>query len=77
MDSWRLIYRLTEVYVICLAVGAAATAVWLFVPTIASSPMLAGLWFAIGGFGVLVGITVILVQRGRGSPEKRPRSRDR
>lgn len=77
MDSGRLIYRLTEAYVVLLAIGAVVTVVWLYVPRIAASPTLAGLWFAIGGFGALVAVTVILAQRGRNSPQEKRRDRER
>lgn len=54
MDSGRAIYRLAEIYVAVLVFAALLTAGWLVLPNIAGAPELAGVWFAVGGFGLLV-----------------------
>jgi len=54
MDRGRAIYRFAELYVFALVVAALLTVVWLVAPSIAAVPSLAGIWFAVGGFGLLV-----------------------
>ncbi|QDX39582.1 hypothetical protein [Salarchaeum sp. JOR-1] len=58
MDRGRAIYRFAELYVATLVVAALLTAGWLVLPNIAGAPELAGVWFAVGGFGVLVLFTI-------------------
>ncbi|MEE6211471.1 hypothetical protein U3A55_15090 [Salarchaeum sp. III] len=54
MDRGRAIYRLAEIYVAVLVFAALLTTGWLVLPNIAGAPELAGVWFAVGGFGLLV-----------------------
>ncbi|MGB9986272.1 hypothetical protein [Salarchaeum japonicum] len=54
MDKGRAIYRFAELYVAALVFAALLTAGWLALPNITGAPELAGVWFAVGGFGVLV-----------------------
>lgn len=54
MDRGRAIYRFAELYVFALVVAALLTIVWLVAPSVAAVPQLAGIWFAVGGFGLLV-----------------------
>ncbi len=65
MDRVRVAYDVVRAYVYTLLLVAAATVVWLLAPQIAEAPQVAGLWFAIGGFGVLVLVTFLLAQYTR------------
>jgi hypothetical protein len=60
MDRVRLAYDLVRAYVYALVVAAVATAVWLATPEVAAAPEVATLWFAVGGFGLLVLATFVL-----------------
>lgn len=65
MDAGRVILTLARAYTLALFVIAILTLVWILNPTVVRSPEVAGLWFAIGGFGALVGLTFVLVQLSR------------
>lgn len=65
MDRVRLAYDFVRAYVYALALAAAATVVWLLSPSVARAPQVAGLWFAVAGFGALVLVTFALTQYGR------------
>jgi len=65
MDIGRVILTLVRVYVIALIVAGALTTLWILNPSLGASPEVAGLWFAIGGFGLLVVLTVFLVHFSR------------
>jgi|GEM_PF-854896 len=62
MDRVRVAYDLLRAYVYGLLFAGAATVVWLFSPEIAAAPQVAGLWFAVGGFGALVLVTFLLAR---------------
>ncbi|GAA0654593.1 hypothetical protein [Salarchaeum japonicum] len=59
MDRGRAIYRFAELYVATLVFAALLTAGWLALPNIAGAPELAGVWFAVGGFGMLVLLLIV------------------
>lgn len=65
MDVGRVILTLAQFYSALLILIGIATVIWLFNPGFWDSPQVAGLWFAIGGFGVLVALTILLVQYSR------------
>ncbi|MFB6081443.1 MAG: hypothetical protein ABEJ67_01345 [Halanaeroarchaeum sp.] len=65
MDVGGLLYDLARFYVLALVVAAVLTVAWLFRSDIGASPGVAGLWFAVGGFGILVIVTFLLVQYSR------------
>ncbi|MFB6270644.1 MAG: hypothetical protein ABEH83_11905 [Halobacterium sp.] len=65
MDRIRVAYDLVRAYVYALVLAAVATVVWLASPQIAAAPQVASLWFAVGGFGLLVLVTFLLTQYGR------------
>lgn len=65
MADGRLIVTITWAYVIALVAVAAATVVWLFVSPSEGSSTVAGLWFAVAGFGGLVIVILVLVQASR------------
>lgn len=65
MDTGRVILTLARAYSIGLAVIGVLTVLWLFNPNISQSPQVAGLWFAVGGFGLLVGMTFVIVHLSR------------
>ncbi|WP_336037016.1 hypothetical protein [Halobacterium yunchengense] len=65
MDRVRLAYDLVRAYVYALVLAALATVVWLLAPEVAATPQVAGLWFAVAGFGVLVLVTFLLTQYSR------------
>jgi len=64
--NWVRIGRvLLYAYVSSLALLALATVAWAVTPRIVGSPQVASLWFAIGGFGVLVLMMLVLAQQNR------------
>lgn len=65
MDAGRVILTIARVYSALLVTLGLLTVVWVLNPTIGKSPQVAGLWFAIGGFGLLVGMTLFLVHASR------------
>lgn len=65
MDRVRLAYDFVRAYVYALVFAGAATAVWLASPSVADVPQVAGLWFAVGGFGALVLAVFALTQYSR------------
>lgn len=65
MDTGRVILTLARTYSLTLVVIAVLTVLWLFNPNIKQSPQVAGLWFAVGGFGLLVGMTFLIVHLSR------------
>jgi preprotein translocase subunit SecY len=65
MDRVRLGYDFLRAYVYALVLASAGTVAWLFMPDFASAPEVAGIWFAVGGFGLLVLVTFTLTQYTR------------
>lgn len=65
MDRVRLAYDVLRAYVYALVLAAVATVVWLVSPEVAAAPQVAGLWFAVAGFGGLVLVTFLLTQYTR------------
>ena len=65
MDFGRSIYTVTQLYVSVLIVGALITLAWVFGLFNRGNAQVAGIWFAVSGFGVLVLITIVLVQLTR------------
>lgn len=61
MDPFRAFYLLAQLYVRLLVLAGFGTVGILLFPRVAPSPQLAGVWFAVGGFGSLVLVTVIMV----------------
>ncbi|MDR5657081.1 MAG: hypothetical protein ACQEQJ_08545 [Halobacteriota archaeon] len=61
MDYGRAFYIAARVYVWGLLLAGVATISVLFLPSGLPSPRLAGIWFALGGFGSLVLVTAILI----------------
>lgn len=66
MDTGRVILTLARAYSLTLVLIGVLTILWLFNPNISQSPQVAGLWFAVGGFGLLVGMTFVIVHLSRG-----------
>lgn len=66
MDTGRVILVLARAYSLVLVVLAAVTLLWLVNPDLSESPQVAGLWFAVGGFGLLVAMTFVIVHLSRG-----------
>ena len=66
MDTGRVILVLARAYSLVLVVLAAVTLLWLVNPDVSRSPQVAGLWFAVGGFGLLVAMTLVIVHLSRG-----------
>jgi hypothetical protein len=61
MDPFQVFYLLAQLYVRLLGLVGIGTVGILVFPRVAPSPQLAGVWFAVGGFGALVLVTVIMV----------------
>lgn len=66
MDAWWLLYRLLQAYVVALFVVGVGTAGWLVLPRMTGSPQVAGIWFAVGGFGLLVLVTLLVIEVASG-----------
>lgn len=65
MNVGRVILQLATAYSITLVIVAILTLLWIINPSVGKSPEIAGLWFALGGFGVLVALTIALVHLSR------------
>lgn len=61
MDVGQAVYTLVEVYVTVLVLVSLLTVAWLLELFRVMNLQLAGLWFGVGGFGVLVVTTFVLV----------------
>jgi len=61
MDPWRTVYQLIRFYVWALVVLGLFTVGLLVVPQGTPDPRLAGVWFAVGGFGSLVVLTLFIL----------------
>ncbi|MFB6085760.1 MAG: hypothetical protein ABEJ84_02970 [Halodesulfurarchaeum sp.] len=61
MDLGRLFYHLLRLYVWGLVLLGLGTIVLLLLPRDPPSGALAGIWFAVGGFGGLVLVIAVLV----------------
>lgn len=65
MNAGRLVVSLAWAYVVALVVVAGLTVLWLVASTSQGPTAVAGLWFAVAGFGTLVIAIVALVQASR------------
>lgn len=65
MDTGRVILTLARAYSLALVTIGMLTLLWLFNPNVSQSPQVAGLWFAVGGFGMLVAMTFVIVHLSR------------
>lgn len=65
MDVSRVLYSLAKVYVLALVVVSIVTFAWILEVFEQASVWVAGIWFAIAAFGVLVFITFLLVHLSR------------
>ena len=65
MDVGRAVYTLVEVYVTILVILSLATIAWLFNLFEEVSVRVAGVWFAVSGFGFLVLLTILLIHLTR------------
>lgn len=65
MDVGSVVLRVARMYTVGLFVLAVLTLVWVVDPIVAWTPEIAGVWFALGGFGALVALTLLLVQLSR------------
>lgn len=65
MDLGRALYHLAEVYVVGLLIISVVTIAWVFDLFESPDAQLAGIWFALSGFGFLVLITFLLIHVSR------------
>ncbi|MFB6154193.1 MAG: hypothetical protein ABEJ27_08075 [Halodesulfurarchaeum sp.] len=65
MNVGRVIYLLARVYVGIIALIGAGTVIWLLIPRRLATAPVAGIWFAVSGFGALVLVTIVLVHFSR------------
>lgn len=65
MDFGRAVFLVTEIYVVALLVVSVLTVAWLFDLFEGTDVRLAGIWFAVSGFGFLVFITFVLIHLSR------------
>ena len=65
MRPGRLVHRLAQVYAVLLVTIGVATALWIVGPRIVASPALAGTWLAVGGFGLLLLVMLLLTVASR------------
>lgn len=64
MDPSRILFRLIRVYVWVLSATGIATILVILLPRTELTAPVAGVWFAVGGFGALVlvtGVTALLI----------------
>jgi hypothetical protein len=61
MNYGRMLYQLARVYVWVLVLLAIGTVGQIAVPRIAPTATVAGLWFAVAGFGSLVMLTAVMM----------------
>lgn len=61
MDIGRAVYLLAQTYVIALVALSVVTLAWVFDVFEQTDVRLAGIWFALSGFGFLVLMTFLLV----------------
>ena len=61
MDIGRLLYRLARLYVWLLVVLGLGTVILLVLPRNPPNATLAGVWFAVGGFGALGLVIAVMV----------------
>lgn len=61
MDPGRIFYQITRFYVWLLVLIAAGTIALIAAPRIVPTATVAGLWFAVAGFGSLVMVTAFLI----------------
>lgn len=61
MDIGGLFYQLLRLYVSLLVLLGLATAVLILLPRNPPSGALGAAWFAVGGFGALVVVIVVLI----------------
>lgn len=66
MDSWALLYRAVQAYVLALFVVGLGTVGWLLSPRLARTPGMAGVWFGVGGFGALLAVALLAIASRRG-----------
>lgn len=66
MDVGRVVYAVTQVYVGTLLVISAITLAWIFDLFEQTQVRVAGIWFGVSGFGVLVVLTILMVHFSRG-----------
>lgn len=65
MDFGRTVFLVTEIYVGALLVISVFTVAWLFGLFQGADVRMAGIWFAVSGFGFLVFITFVLIHLSR------------
>lgn len=65
MDVSRVLYILAELYVIGLVIVSIVTFAWVFGVFEQAGVRVAGIWFSIAAFGVLVFVTFLLVHLSR------------
>jgi hypothetical protein len=66
MRPGRLVYRIGQVYALLLVAVGVATALWVVGPRLVESPMVAGMWLAVGGFGLVLLLLLVMVLASRG-----------
>lgn len=61
MEFGRLLYRLARLYVWSLVLLGLGTVLLLILPRNPPNATLAGVWFAVGGFGALVLVIAVMI----------------
>ncbi len=65
MDFGRAVLLIVEIYVVALLVISAVTVAWVFDLFQQTDFRIAGIWFAVTGFGFLVFVTFVLIHLSR------------
>ena len=65
MNGGRVVLVAARAYSLVLVLLGLLTVLWVLNPSIGESPQVAGLWFAVGGFGLLIALTFVIVQLSR------------
>lgn len=65
MNLGQTVYTATQLYVSVLLLGSLVTVAWAFGIFNRGNVQVAGIWFGVSGFGVLVLITIVLIHLTR------------
>lgn len=65
MDPRRGGYLLVRLYAALVVLGVLVVIAWLVYPSLLRTPDIAGIWFGLAGFVVLVVAMVLLIQASR------------
>ena len=65
MSLGRYVSLFLWAYVLMLVLMGTFTVLWIVITAVRASTVVAGLWFAVAGFGTLIIAIVVIVEMGR------------